>query len=295
MLAADQHGLVRTDQFAVDDRGRLRHLARRGMLERLARGVYRVTGAPKSWEQQLQAGVWALGSTAAVSHAAAARLHGFDGFDRAGVEFVVDRACRGRRPAGIECRIHTTSALRPVDIVRVGGLPTTSAVRTILDLARDGARDADVEAAIDSAVRLRLTTVAVIERRLMEIDGPARWGVARLDRMLGSSGGHSVLERRFLELVATACLPTPTPQVVHRRAGRHVARVDFLFEDQGVVVEVSGARGHSSPSERGSDARRRNELQQLGRVVLEFTYEQVTTQPGAVVSTLRTALGLIAT
>jgi very-short-patch-repair endonuclease len=57
-----------------------------------------------------------------------------------------------------------------------------------------------------------------------------------------------------------------------------------------VVVEVSGGRGHSSAADRAKDARRRNELQQLGRVVLEFTYEDVVERPAYVVRTLRTTL-----
>ena len=85
-------------------------------------------------------------------------------------------------------------------------------------------------------------------------------------------------------------MPVPAPQVVHRRAGRHVARVDFLYEREGIVVEVSGGRGHSSAADRASDARRRNELQRLGRLVLEFTYEDMTTRAIYVADALRTAL-----
>jgi hypothetical protein len=63
-----------------------------------------------------------------------------------------------------------------------------------------------------------------------------------------------MLERRFLELVRTAGVARPRTQVVHRKDGRHVARVDFLFDEEGVVVEVSGRKGHSTPSERARDA-----------------------------------------
>ena len=70
----------------------------------------------------------------------------------------------------------------------------------------------------------------------------------------------------------------------------HVARVDFLFPDHGVVVEVSGSRGHSSAADRAKDARRRNELQRLGRLVLEFTYEDLMNRRPYVLQTLREAL-----
>ena len=57
-----------------------------------------------------------------------------------------------------------------------------------------------------------------------------------------------------------------------------------------MVVEVSGTKGHSSPSERARDAQRRNELQDLGMKVYEYTWEQVTGQRDWVVDTLRDRL-----
>ena len=61
--------------------------------------------------------------------------------------------------------------------------------------------------------------------------------------------------------------------MIHRCDGQTFARVDFLFEDHGIVIEVSGRKGHSSPSERARDAQRRNELQDGGRRVYEYTWE----------------------
>jgi hypothetical protein len=289
-LASRQHGLIRTDQIPTSQQNRLRHLARRGMVSRVAKGVYRVSGAPRTWHQDLQAGVWSLGPTCVVSRRAAARLHGFDGFDLDAVEFTIGRECRGRRPAGIPCTVHTMIDPRAGDRVTVDGLPTTSTIRTIIDLARDGASVVELEAAVDSAIRSRAATLDAILERLAAMRGPGRWGLGRLYSVLTSSGGHTMLERRFIELVQRARLPAPTPQVVHRLDGRHVARVDFAFVGHGVVVEVSGGRGHSSPRERAKDARRRNDLQRLGQMVLEFTFEQVIHDPAMVVSVLRSTL-----
>ena len=101
-----------------------------------------------------------------------------------------------------------------------------------------------------------------------------------------------MLERRFLTLVREAGLPRPTPQVIHRRDGRAIARVDFLFDDLGVVVEVSGRKGHSSPAERARDAQRRNELQELGRLVYEYTWEDVNGHGDWVAETLRHRLSI---
>jgi very-short-patch-repair endonuclease len=74
--------------------------------------------------------------------------------------------------------------------------------------------------------------------------------------------------------------------VVFRSDGRHVARVDFLFEEFDVVVEVSGQKGHASPTERARDAQRRNELQDLGLRVFEYTFDDVTGRSDMVRRTL---------
>jgi len=105
--------------------------------------------------------------------------------------------------------------------------------------------------------------------------------------MLITSGGHTVLEREFLKIVTSWHLPIPETQVVHTRNGEFIARVDFLFRDHGIVVEVSGGRGHSTAADRAKDARRRNGLQDLGRIVLEFTHEDVMNHEMYVVRTLR--------
>lgn len=289
-LAATQHGLIRVADVEPAHRRRLRYLAERRVLERVGRQVYRVSGAPVTWRQQLLSGVWSLGDTAVVSHRAAARLHGFDGFTADVLEFTVARQRRGTG-RGLDGVVHTTTSTRH-DLVRVDGLPVTSGERTVLDLARSACPPPLLEAAVDSAIRLRLTTLDRLVDRVSSPIGGARWGYGALDSVLLTSGGHTFLERAFLHLVRAAQLPLPSPQIVHRRAGRHVARVDFLFPGHDVVVEVSGGRGHSSPSDRAKDARRRNELQQLGRLVLEFTYEDVTRRRDDVIATLCRALAV---
>ena len=171
----------------------------------------------------------------------------------------------------------------------MGGFAVTSPDRTIFDLARSGTAVGLLEAAVDSALRLRLTTIDVLIARLVTTapSGSGRWGIARLDDVLFTSGGHSYLERQFIKLVRRAKLPKPQTQVVHHRDGRHVAWVDFLFVRHDLVVEVSGGRGHSSAADRARDADRRNKLQQLGRMVASPTYSP--TPAGARCTTPRCA------
>ncbi len=99
-----------------------------------------------------------------------------------------------------------------------------------------------------------------------------------------------MLERLFLELMSEIGAPRPTTQRVHRDGDRTIARVDFEFDDLGIVVEVSGRVGHSTPAERARDAQRRNELQDIGRRVYEYTWEDVTRRPAFVRDTMRERL-----
>lgn len=295
-VAAAQEGLLTLDQLRDAGLGEwaIRRLVTGRRLRRAGPRVFAVVGSPTTHRQRLRLGLLVLGQDAFLSFESAATLHGLDRSDAGAVDITVPRA-RRREHAGFEGRVHTTKLLGPHDVVTVDGLPTAAATRTILDLALARRPQARVEAAIDSAVRLGLSSPAVIARRLSTLRGPGRWGCRMIDRLLEDSGGHSPLERRFLRLVRELGLPRPRTQVVHRREGRHVARVDFLFEQHGVVVEVTGRMGHSSPAERARDAQRRNELQDLGRRVYEFTFEQVMRSPDEVGRRLRAYLDQAAT
>jgi hypothetical protein len=289
-LAARQHGVFGARQLPAlgIDGWHVSELVRRGSVQRLAPQVYRMAGVPPSWRGDLSAGLHALGPDGLVSHRAAAQLHRFDEFRYHDLEFTVRRRRRGA--FFLEATIHTSLVLAPCDVAEIDGLRVTSPVRTIIDLAGVRVSDRRLEAAVDTAVRCRLATLEDIADRLTALRGKGRRGVRRLDRILVTSGGHSFLEREFLKLVERVGLPPPIPQVEHRVDGVHIARVDFLYPDQGIVVEVSGGRGHSSAADRAKDARRRNDLQRLGRLVLEFTYEDVMQRAPYVAQSLRTAL-----
>ncbi len=287
-LAARQHGVVGVEQLRElgVSAAAQRAAIDAGWLRQAERGVVAVAGAPVTWHQQLRAGLLALGERAWVSHEAAAYLHGLDRAV-AKVEFTVPRAKRTSIDGLVT---HTTADVGRLDVVAVDGFRCSSATRTVLDLAYCGIATVRLEAAIDSAVRLGKSAPQVIAARLAELRGPGRRGARVLDRLLVDSGGETRLERLFLQLVRRAGLPRPITQRVVRREGHHVARVDFLFTDYRVVVEVTGRVGHSSPADRQRDAQRRNELIDLGYRVYEYTWHDVRYRPDRVVATLRARL-----
>jgi hypothetical protein len=204
-----------------------------GWMIRAAPGVIVLAAAPQTWEQRPQVGLLALGRDAWVSHDAAASPLGLDRSPPDRAEFTVPRGCRSVAiPRAV---VHTARDVGRLDVITVRGFRCASTTRTVLDLAASGADEARLGAAIDSAVRLHLTAPRVLVERLAEFRGHGRNGVRLLDKLLLDSGGETVLE-------------------LH------------------VVVEVTGQLGHSNPVDRTRDAQRRNELQDLGCRVYEYTW-----------------------
>jgi predicted transcriptional regulator of viral defense system len=143
-LAAEQWGLLTSGQAA--DHGvsnqALAQLQRAGALERLAHGVYRLTGAPGDEFDELR-GAW-LGLSpkliasdrlrhpdAIVSFRSAARVHGLGDLDADRHEFTVDRRRTSRRT---DIRFHR-GPITDNDWRLVNGLPTTTIAKTVADLA----------------------------------------------------------------------------------------------------------------------------------------------------------------
>jgi hypothetical protein len=288
-IVASQHGAVSADQLRRVEwsRSAVRTAVADGWLRKVAPRVFAVAGCPNTLEHRQMVALLCLGPTAALSHETAARLHGFDRCRADVVEATLPRSSRGRT---VPFTVHTTHVLGPHDVVTVDGFRCTSATRTVIDLARMRVSTVRLEAAIDSAVRSGASSPVVIAARLAAMRGRGRWGAPRIDDLLLDAGGHTLLERRFLALMRASGLPRPRTQVVHRAGGRTFARVDFEFIDHGIVVEVSGRRGHASDAERAKDAQRRNELQDIGRRVFEYTYDDVIKRPAFVASTVRARL-----
>jgi Transcriptional regulator, AbiEi antitoxin/Protein of unknown function (DUF559) len=285
--AETQYGLISLEQVAKlkIPEGSFRRLVSRGQLVRVAPRVYRICGCPTTWRTEVMAGLLSLGKRSVASHRTAAALHRFEGFDEGPVTFTVPVK---NRVSTRFAEIHTTKRFALIDRETVEGVfRCTSASRTIIDLASDSTTASELGQAIDSAIRDGLSSPAYLRKRLARLRGSGVHGVRKLDELLVDSGGHSYLERRFLALIRKAGLPRPTCQVIHRRNGQTFARVDFEFVPLPLVVEVSGRRGHASDSERRRDARRRNELQSEGFVVLEFPTAEVIDHGDRVVETVR--------
>lgn len=289
--AGSNHGVL-TDDMASAVLGEHAWERRQsaGLWVQLTPGHYRHAATAPTFEIHVRAGSSWLGSRGALFGATALRWLGADVDEPRRAQFLVPRA---RRSIPNWMTIHTTTRWDNRDVIRHRGVRTCTATRAIIDMATQRVSARDLERAIDSAVRLRLTALPRLRQRLAGLSGTGRTGCRLLRELLLDSGGESYLERRFLALVREAGLPRPECQVVYRRDGATVARVDFRFPGS-IVVEVSGRLGHVSDRDRQRDARRRNQLQQMGQVVLEFTTADVIDDPVYVLATLRRSLRVAA-
>ncbi len=288
-LAHRKHHLIdRKDIASVMTSGQWCRLLDHGLWLSVAPGIWRHRATVVDWRLQARAGFLALGNESALYGRTAAAWWDAGNLEITEVELVVPRT---RRSCSMPFRVHTTSVWTSGDLQLKDGVRLTSATRTVIDLAAGATTAKEIEAVIDSAVQRRLTSFPTLTKRAMELCGRGFPGTERLRGLLLDSGGDSYLERRFLELVRTAGLPRPTCQVVHRLDGERIARVDFQFPDTKIIVEVSGRLGHVSDTDRQSDARRRNGLQQTGHIVLEFTTADVLDEQSYVIDTLIAQLG----
>lgn len=102
----------------------------------------------------------------------------------------------------------------------------------------------------------------------------------------------SFLEAQFYALLAEHDLPLPTTQnVIRSRDGRHIARADFRYEAQRLIIFTDGREYHAGSAEAiRHDLDQRNRLSREGWRLLEFTYRDVLERPLHVLHLMRVAL-----
>lgn len=237
-----------------------------GSYERIGAGVFAVAGSPASWERCALGALMGVGPRAVLSHRAAAHVLGFEGFGECEIDVTLPRSMRSRTGLAV---VHRTLHLPRLDLTTVGRFRVTSGARTIIDLCAIGVSDDELGAAIGSACRDGYTSETFLRKRLGALRGPGRRGIRQLEQALEGPIAHSKLERAFLQLVREAGISAPKTQVTIK--GERVMRVDATWEDAKVIVEVIGHRFHVTREDQQRDAQRRNELQEMGYLVLEFT------------------------
>ena len=289
-IARGQHGAFLIDQArtAGVPANVLRGWISSGLLDRFGTRTLRSAIAPPTEADRAASHLLDLKPAAWLSHDTAARMHPFDTFGTLSAPFdvLLERGHFARRS---DLVVHTTNDRPLSDRVFIDGLPVTSPARTIIDLAASH-EPKRLTAVLDGALRDRLITEEVLLKRVAELRSQGKYGIPKLLAVIegseASRGGHSWLERRYLELAAAAGLPTPETQRHVGSVDGRLIRVDCYYSEADMVVELLGYRWHRSKSQMSRDAARVNRMTLDGRLVLQFTYEQVTLSPEVVIGSV---------
>jgi very-short-patch-repair endonuclease len=212
------------------------------------------------------AAVLACGPGTALSHDAAGEVLGIRRRRAGLIDVTVPAGARRERPG---VRVHRAQ-LPHTDITRRHGIPVTSVIRTLIDLAH-ALTPVEVEAAVNEADKLGLIDPERLRRALDSREGQR--GVAALRELLDRQTltlTDTELERRFLPIARKAGLPRPQTQC--RVNG---FRVDFFWPDLGLVVETDGLRYHRTPAQQAKDRLRDQTHTAAGLTPLRFTHGQV--------------------
>jgi very-short-patch-repair endonuclease len=234
----------------------------------LAVGRCTVKGETAGGESPASLGVLDLWH-AAVSHRGAACLWELLPTTPGPVDVLVAGSGGRAKRSGI--RVHRSRSLAPADVTLRQGIPVTTPARTIADLRR--------------AISLGRSG-AVSPRELRRAARRANVLGLPIGEESGSDRTRSDLERDFLRLCRRCRLPPPEVNV---RIGRHL--VDFLWRDQGLVVETDSYLYHRGRLAFQEDRGRDLELKRLGYEVLRVSERQVNDEPGEVAEILAAVLG----
>lgn len=284
-FAARQQGVVARAQLVAAGvaRHRIEYRVKRGALEALHPGVYRVGPVSGRYQREVAA-LLACAPHGVLSHRTAAALWGLLPEDPA--EPVHVTVGRGWRRLGAGVRVHRSAVLPRAEVREVAGMRLTSAARTLLDLAHSlDARK--LEECVAQAERDGLADVA--DLRAVLARHPRHAGSRALRSVMAQAGGpaftRSEAERRFLELLRRAQLPAP-----RMNARVRGLEVDASWSTARLVVEIDGRRFHSSPRSFEHDRRRDAILVAAGFRVMRVTWRQLLEEPEAIVARIAQAL-----
>lgn len=267
----------------------LRRELRNGSLERLAPGAYLTReqadhlDATARYRARVRAAVAGHGSSVVVSHVSAAVLHGLDVWnaDLTRVHLTKNRRSGGRRTSTLH--VHVAPIAPADDVVVIDGIAVTSPARTVADLARTMPYEQAVVLG-DSALRTCRVVPAQIETVLARTGG--RTGAAAARRAVWFLDGRSESPGESLSRIRMREVGMSTPELqydVRHESGVFVARVDFYWEELGVVGEFDGMCKYKvdlDDPERSAEVVRCEKLREdairdTGREVFRWTWREI--------------------
>ena len=255
---------------------------RRGSLHARFPGVYLVGHRAEPPLSRECAALLYCGPRTMLSHRTASRITDLPTPSFDGIEVTLV----GRRHrSGDGLIVYSIDAIEPHELRRHCGLPITSPSLTLLDLAGRVTR-AELARALNEARVQDLVSDGELTATLRA--HPNRRGARALAQFLRSEEAEFVVEseaeRRCLKLMMRYGLK---PDAAGAEIGPY--RVDFLYEEERLIVEVDGYRFHRTRQRFVGDRRRRAALMAWGYEVFPITWADLVDRPSAAMSDLRAA------
>ena len=301
MTSVDDLLLIKDSTAADIESGELRSRTRSGALVHLRRGAYASPGLRTDRDDHLllvRSAVAFAESLSVVSFGSAALVHDLPVPDEAlrSVHLTKIRSSGGKKRPGIHIHV---APLSETDVIQVDGMSITSLDRTFVDLARVVGLDAAV-AAGDVALRAGMDPAAVAEQ--LEVCKRRRGirGARRAARLIDARS-ESYAESKSRVIMFEHGLPMPDLQAVIRAPDGFEARVDFLWEDFGVIGEFDGRQKYGRllrDGELPADAVyrekiREDRLRELGYIVVRWAWDDLL-HPERLVARIKRALEVAA-
>jgi len=210
---------------------------------------------------------------AQASHSTAAVLH------RLPMAFLPDLPCVSVVPwhTGEVCRVHVHRTTSAGFTLPVGQVECTSVARIVVDLAREHGSSAGV-VPLDFALRRGLVSAAQLATTLEHCRG---WpGVTQARAAIASADVRSESPLESLSRLKFPIFDLPMPELqtsIGDRRGRFIGRVDFYWDEFGVVGEVDGLQKYddlSRPILR-NEKLRQEYLEETGLIVVRWGQRQL--------------------
>jgi hypothetical protein len=290
-----QHGLVTAMQLQGIGLSApaIRRRVAAGKLVQVGFHVFAIAGAPSTWEQSAYAACLDRGEGAVLSHLSAARAWRLDAPEGGPIHVTVPYG-RSHRAGNRTTVVHRSRWCGTRERTLVGLLPVTTVERTIVDLG-SMLRPTCLSRVVDDALGRRLVMpdqlLAAIERSARRRQAGTRTLRSVVEPWAGERGVDSPAEARFLRALAAAGVPRPEVQrAVDDEDGR-VGRVDFMWPEHMLVLEVDGFRWHANPKAHAADSVRGNRLVAAGATLLRATPTEIDSNSGPVLAAVLRHLG----
>lgn len=177
--------------------------------------------------------------------------------------------------------------LRPSEVVEIGGLPVTSAARSVLFEMRYASSLAAAVVVADMAMFSDLVTTDELSEHALLLSGWTGIPQAREALGLACESSWSPMETRLRLLwEQQAGLPRPLANTpVFDLVGRHVATPDLLDVESGLAVEYDGAL-HLERPQRLTDLRRERRMRAVGLEIFSVVADDLS-RPAHLAAQLR--------